>query len=178
MKCIQASSVIQGFWISRTVLMIISNISASSLKAFLVSYMSAVLLAQYTPFFFACKVEEHIKTSEWNCAGEKPLKTLQIFTPRLERFSLKNRSKQFTQKHEPFETQFISLPHLKPPLACTGDESYKLSVTSALAWNRTKIPVAVYLVSCAAESSRQTLDLTVNGTVCFFFNFQSNGATL
>lgn len=50
----------------------------------------------------------------------------------------KNSSKRFTKKHDPSETQFISLPHTKPPLACARDESYKLSVTSALPWNQTK----------------------------------------
>lgn len=69
---------------------------------------------------------------------EEPLMPQQIFTARLEGFSFKNISKQFTKKHEPYETQFISFLHSKPPLACTGDESYKLSVTSALPWNQTK----------------------------------------
>lgn len=94
---------------------------------------------EFLTFLFPCICIKQIKTSLWKwCTWVRPLMPQQIFTPWLEGFSFKNSSKQFTKKHEPYETPFISLPHPKPPLSCAGDESYKLSVTSALPWNQTK----------------------------------------
>lgn len=74
-----------------------------------------------------------------------------IFTAWLRGFSLKNSSKQFIQKmkrkkkkHDPCETQFISVLY-KPPLACAGNESDKFAVTFALPINQNKIPGTVSL---------------------------------
>lgn len=106
---------------------------------------------------------------------EEPLMPQQIFTARLEGFSFKNSSKQFTKKHEPYETQFISLLHSKASISMHWGWIVQVVSHLCSTVKSDQIPVAVYLVSAAAASSRQTSDLITNGAFVWAWKRTSNG---
>lgn len=115
----------------------------------------------------ACRVNNLIKTSRWDYLvlrlRRKPLMPRQIFTARLEGFSLKNKSERFTIKTWALRDPIHSFATFQASISMRWGWIVKVVSHLCSTVKSDQIPVAVYLVTAAAAASRQTSDLITNG---------------